>query len=67
MKIRNILETKKFDESAPVAAFVGAGGEILMCGTCLKSRNLEGTEVSPMSTMNNCVEMVEWADKILSF
>ena len=47
--------------------FAEAGGEILACGTCLKSRQLEGSETCPFSTMIECVEMVEWADKVITF
>ena len=47
--------------------FAEAGGEILACGTCLKSRQLEGSETCPVSTMIECVEMVEWADKVITF
>lgn len=47
--------------------FVENGGEILACGTCLKLRHKEGTEACPIATMNNCIEMVEWADKVLTF
>lgn len=48
-------------------AFVEVGDEILACGTCLKSRQLDGTEACPISTMNDCVELVEWADKMVTF
>lgn len=58
---------EKFDVSAQVKAFHELDGEILACGTCLKSRNLEGTEVCPINTMVDCVEMVEWADKMVTF
>lgn len=47
--------------------FVEVGGEILACGTCLKSRQLKETDACPMSTMIDCVEMVEWADKVVTF
>ncbi|MCB0805077.1 MAG: DsrE family protein [Bacteroidales bacterium] len=47
--------------------FAEAGGEILACGTCLKSRQLEGSETCPVSTMIECVAMVEWADKVITF
>ncbi|MCE1198705.1 MAG: DsrE family protein [Marinilabiliales bacterium] len=48
--------------------FAAAGGEILACGTCIRSRGLEETlEVCPISTMVDCVEMVAWADKTVTF
>lgn len=58
---------EKFDVSGQLQIFVGAGGELLACGTCLKSRQLEGSDVCPISTMVDCVNMVEWADKVLTF
>ncbi|KIO59843.1 DsrE family protein [Bacillus amyloliquefaciens] len=42
-------------------------GELLACGTCLKSRALDSTTSCPISTMNDCVNLVEWADKVVTF
>lgn len=61
------LTHEKFNVSEQVNAFTEAGGDLLACGTCLKSRNMEGTNVCPISTMIDCVEMVEWADKTVTF
>ena len=47
--------------------FVEEGGEVLACGTCLKSRHLEGKDACPMSTMIDCVNIVVWADKTVTF
>lgn len=57
----------KYNVPETIAAFIQAGGEILACGTCLKSRCLEGSDVCPISTMIDCVKMVEWADKVVTF
>jgi uncharacterized protein involved in oxidation of intracellular sulfur len=46
---------------------VAAGGEILACGICLKSRNLDSTEACPISNMIDCVNVVVWADKTVTF
>jgi uncharacterized protein involved in oxidation of intracellular sulfur len=48
-------------------AFSDAGGEIMACGTCLKSRQLNETEACPLSTMVDCVNLVVWADKMVTF
>ena len=61
------LTHEKFDVAARVSSFIKAGGEILACGTCLKSRQMESTDVCPISTMSDCIEMVEWADKVVCF
>ena len=61
------LHHEKYDAAAQVNEFNKAGGELLACGTCLKSRNMGGSEICPLSTMNDCVDMVEWADKTVTF
>jgi sulfur relay (sulfurtransferase) complex TusBCD TusD component (DsrE family) len=58
---------EKFNVSEQLSSFAREGGIILACGTCLKSRDLAGTETCPISTMVDCVRLVEWADKIVTF
>jgi len=66
VEIENLTH-ERFDVAAQVLAFNEMEGEILACGSCLKSRNMGGTEVCPINTMIDCIEMVEWADKIVTF
>jgi uncharacterized protein involved in oxidation of intracellular sulfur len=47
--------------------FVDAGGAILACGTCLKLRRSEGTELCPLSTLQDLYEMVRDSDRVVSF
>jgi uncharacterized protein involved in oxidation of intracellular sulfur len=61
------LTHEKFNVAGQLNEFAAAKGEILACGTCLKSRQLDGTEACPLSTMIDCVKMVEWADKNVTF
>lgn len=61
------LSNEKYDVGEQVALFHEIGGTILACGTCLKSRDMEGSEACPLSTMIDCVELVEWADKMVTF
>lgn len=58
---------EKFNVDQQLNYFAEEGGEILACGTCLKSRNLEGSETCPVSTMVDCVNLVVWADKTVTF
>ena len=66
VECENLLH-ERFDVAGQLKAFVEAGGTILACGTCLKSRKMEGSEACPISTMLDCLQMVEWADKVLTF
>ncbi len=66
VEIQN-LTNDKYDAAAQLKEFEKVGGEILACGTCLKSRMMDGNEVCPISTMIDCVNMVTWADRVLTF
>ena len=47
--------------------FVNNGGAILACGTCLKIRHSEGSELCPLSTMKDLYEIIRDSDKVISF
>lgn len=61
------LTDEKYNVDEQLKKFIDVGGEILACGTCLQSRKLGSTEACPISTMVDCVEVVEWADKMVTF
>jgi sulfur relay (sulfurtransferase) complex TusBCD TusD component (DsrE family) len=61
------LTHEKYNVDEQLKLFVSIGGEILACGTCLKSRQLSGSDSCPISTMIDCVNMVTWADKVVTF
>ncbi len=61
------IGNEKFDVSNQLEIFVKEGGELLSCGTCLKSRQMDETAACPISTIYVCIEMVEWADKTVTF
>ncbi|MDP2642525.1 MAG: DsrE family protein [Candidatus Peregrinibacteria bacterium] len=61
------LDSEKFNIQEQTKSFLEKTGEIFACGTCLKSRESEGSEVCPMSTMKDLYELVKESDKVLSF
>lgn len=61
------LDSTNFDVLGQIRSFVEAGGLILACGTCLKIRKLEGSEICPLSTMQDLHELIRYSDKVLSF
>ncbi len=61
------LTHEKYNVDEQLKLFVSVGGELLACGTCLKSRQLNGSDLCPVSTMIDCVNMVTWADKVVTF
>lgn len=60
------LVEDKFNVLEQMQLFVDNGGEILACGTCLKIRNSEGSELCPVSTMKDLYEMIKESDKLIS-
>jgi uncharacterized protein involved in oxidation of intracellular sulfur len=60
------LVTEKFRISEQMQDFINAGGEIFACGTCLKIRNSEGTEMCPLSTMNDLYNIINESDKVIT-
>lgn len=61
------LQDDQYDVPEQWQKFEENGGILLACGTCLKSRHLEDQTACPISTMVDCVEVVEWADKVVTF
>lgn len=60
------LDKEPYDAKSQLATFVEQGGDLLACGTCITSRQ-QADGMCPISTMFDCVEMVEWADKTVTF
>jgi uncharacterized protein involved in oxidation of intracellular sulfur len=61
------LHTEQFPVSDQMQSFVDAGGTVLACGTCLKLRHSEGTELCPLSTLQDLYELVRDSDSVVSF
>ena len=60
------LDTEKFNVTDQMKDFIGAGGAILACGTCLKIRRSEGSELCPVSTMADLYDLIKESDKVIS-
>jgi len=60
------LVDDKFEVLEQMQLFADNGGEILACGTCLKIRNSAGSELCPLSTMNDLYEIIRDSDKVIS-
>ncbi len=61
------LSTDKFNVTEQMELLVAEGGKIIACGTCLKLRLSEGSEICPISTMKDLHQMVVECDKVLTF
>ena len=61
------LDTDKFKVTDQMRILVNNGGKIFACGSCLKIRQSEGSEVCPVSTMRDLYEIVRGSDKVVTF
>ncbi|MCF7907469.1 MAG: DsrE family protein [Candidatus Omnitrophica bacterium] len=61
------ISTDKFNTIEQAEKFMQDGGKILACGTCIKSRNQEGTEMCPINTMKDMYDIVKESDKVVTF
>ncbi len=59
--------TKKFGEMKMMREFVNNGGTILACSTCLRIRSKGGTELRPISTMQDMLDLAVESDRVLTF
>lgn len=61
------ISTEKFNTVEQAEKFLKDGGKILACGTCIKSRGQEGTEMCPISTMKDMYDIIKESDKVVTF
>jgi sulfur relay (sulfurtransferase) complex TusBCD TusD component (DsrE family) len=61
------ISTEKFNTIGQAEEFIQGGGKILACGTCVKSRNQEGTEMCPINTMKDMYEIIKESDRVVTF
>jgi len=61
------ISAEKFNIVALSEKFLEQGGKIFACGSCIKSRNSEGSEICPISTMKDMYNIIQQSDKIVTF
>ncbi|MFO7946410.1 MAG: DsrE family protein [Armatimonadota bacterium] len=60
------IDDPQFDVKAQAQAVADAGGEFLACGTCLKLRDSDGSEICPLSTLKDHYEVVTDSDRVIT-
>ena len=61
------LNTDKFKVSDQIRRFIENGGKVFACGSCLTIRKKEGSEMCPLSTMQDMYDIVKWSNKVITF
>ena len=60
------FDTERFRVKELMEGFVAKGGQILACGTCLNIRQSGGTQLCPLSTLQDLYELIADSDKVLT-
>lgn len=60
------IEDPKFNVQQIAQEVLDAGAEFLACGTCLKLRQSDGSELCPLSTLKDHYEIVRDSDKLVT-
>ncbi len=66
VEIENVKD-EKYGIKEQINCFIKDKGQIFACGTCLKSREKEGSNVCPISTIKDLLNLVEESDRVLTF
>lgn len=61
------VSTDEFNTIEQAEKFMQSGGKIYACGSCIKSRDQEGSQMCPISTMKDMYEIVKESDKVVTF
>ena len=61
------ISTDKFNTVEQAEKLIQSGGKIYACGNCIKSREQEGSDMCPISTMKDMYDIVKESDKIVTF
>lgn len=61
------IVNKDFDVNTMMETFSSTGGKIFACGTCLKSRNTEGSKLCPVSTLADLYVIIKSNEIVLTF
>ena len=61
------IDTDKFKVTEQIRSFFENGGKIFACGSCLKIRQSEGSEICPMSSMKDLYDMIKESDRTITF
>ena len=61
------IDTEKFKVTEQMRAFLDNGGQVQACGSCLKIRQTGGSEMCPLSTMDDLYQLIKDCDKVVTF
>jgi len=66
VEAEEITENEQFDVRDRMELFADEGGKLLACGTCLEMRQSDESEVCPISTMDDLLNVVMASDRVIT-
>ncbi len=57
----------KYNTVTQAEKFLAAGGKIYACGTCIKAREQNESQLCPVSTMKDLYDIVKESDRVVTF
>ncbi|MDX9972351.1 MAG: DsrE family protein [FCB group bacterium] len=60
------IDDPTFDVKGQAKKVLESGGQFLACGTCLKLRESQGSEICPLSTLKDHYEIIRDSDKVIT-
>lgn len=61
------ISTAKFNTIEQAQALIRSGGILYACGSCIKSREQESSQMCPLSTMKDMYEMIKESERVVTF
>jgi len=61
------ISTGKFNTIEQADKFLQSGGRVYACGSCIKARGQEGSEMCPINTMQDMYDIIRESDKVVTF
>ena len=61
------VSTSKYNTVEQAGKFLQGGGKVYACGTCIKSREQEESNLCPLSSMKDLYEIVKESEKVVTF
>ena len=61
------IETTSFNVTEQLQTFVGSGGKIFACSTCLEIRQLKASEMYTVAGIKELYDIVKESDKVIAF
>ena len=61
------ISTEKFNTIAQAEEFMQSGGKVYACGSCIKLRNKEGSQMCPINTMKDMYDIIKESERVVTF